>query len=327
MSVTGSLCGPGSHCRAAGMWIYAVKGKGCDGMLSLMVRFHVWLGTVRDRLMEPDESNRALTVLTAVLGWLVSMVAVQYLVVLCVYGVVNATGNTLEGGWFGPLSMLVSAASSVLAFFPLLLLPGVRDALCDRRSSWFRSPSFSDGRVMPWWYIALLSALVAILGFGVVQLGGWLVGLVSGSSGSNEVTGLMGGLTRGLLSGTVRLPWAVVLSLVLMVVVLPFMEEVLFRGVVTRLLLYSGFVHVGSDVQGRVSWLRGVAACVIGGVLFGAVHLITASGAGDMLLVFSCMSLLGTLFGIADWRTESVWVSVGAHVMYNALNVMVMVAW
>ena len=56
--------------------------------IPISIRLKVWGIQTIDRLKTPEEANRILVLLTAILGWLTAMVAVQSLITLCMYQII-----------------------------------------------------------------------------------------------------------------------------------------------------------------------------------------------------------------------------------------------
>ena len=98
-------------------------------------------------------------------------------------------------------------------------------------------------------------------------------------------------------------PAGIAFTVLLLVVVAPFAEEVIYRGVLLSAL---------SD-----RW-NGVAGLAVSTVVFSAVHL--SLGGFVPLLV------AGALFGLLFIKSRSLWVAIAAHSAYNALGVVALFA-
>jgi len=81
------------------------------------------------------------------------------------------------------------------------------------------------------------------------------------------------------------------------VVLAPLAEELLFRG-----LLFPLFIR----------WLNVPLAVFLTSLLFAALHFHAAS--------FMTLFLISIAFSLAYWRTGSLWVPVGMHALFNAVN-------
>lgn len=342
-------------------------------LLNLWVHFRVWLATVYDRLHGTGETQVALAVITALLGWLSCMVAVQTLVLLALASLLLATGHSPNGPWSTNVSVLGSTLSAVLAYFPLLLIPQIRSTFLSNKS-WLALPTmpechgdgkgnpedtrtdaihasaddggdkhdesagnpvavgtdggsrdgltaFDDERIPERWpRVVLVSIATAIVVFLLVQVIGACIRLFIGSTPGNDSTDSLSSSVSMMMHGQ-GAPWAVVLSIIMSVVVMPFMEECLFRGVVTKSLVDSVFAR---DMAGHRTLTRTIIACVIGGMLFAGVHLVGVSSMPDAIVTFLGLGILGSLFGLIDVRYRSVLPSFISHVVYNAIVVVFM---
>jgi membrane protease YdiL (CAAX protease family) len=98
-----------------------------------------------------------------------------------------------------------------------------------------------------------------------------------------------------LLSASVKSPMGLIVVFLLLAVIAPVAEEILFRGVV-----FSGL---------RDSWGEGWAI-VVSSVLFGVIHL--------QPLVMIPTAILGLLLAKVFSMTRSLWASIALHSAYNA---------
>lgn len=326
----------------------------------LSIRLRVWWIQTADRIKSPDEYNRALVILTAVLGWITSSVAVQILITLVMVKILGWTGHKLEGTWFKDLGVLVAAVSGVISYLPLLLLPHLKETLWGPGSWWCRPTTKDDGRradahgdgkrfpafvgssggskdpksrgskstggssvhgggrrPVGWWSVLGWAALAAGVAFLLIQVFGWVAQLATdGKTSSNDASV---GITEILVQwfhGGGSLGWAVCVILFITAFVTPVLEELLFRGVVTRSLLDSSFAR---DAEGRETRMRSSMVCLVGGVLFALTHLIGVGNTFEAWLTLACMTVLGWAFGLLDLRFRSVVPSIVSHVLYNCL--------
>ncbi len=95
----------------------------------------------------------------------------------------------------------------------------------------------------------------------------------------------------------------VITMLVLAVVAAPFVEEIVFRGIVLKSFL------------GRMHW---VAAVILQGVLFGVAHVDPVRGAGNIGLAF-VLGGVGVVLGGAAYLFRRITPSIVAHAMINAI--------
>ena len=89
--------------------------------------------------------------------------------------------------------------------------------------------------------------------------------------------------------------WVIPLMLPPVAIIAPIVEEIVFRGVLYRLLA----VRIGVPV-----------AIVVSGLLFGAIHF-NAMG-------FIPLSALGMYFAYLYQQTGSLWVPIAVHALFNA---------
>lgn len=303
--------------------------------IPISIRLKVWSIQTIDRLKTPEESNRILVLLTAILGWLTAMVAVQSLITLCMYQIIQWTGHKLEGSWFQDLSVLVAALSGVLAYLPLLLLPHLKETLWGPGSWWCRPHLNADEDVKSlgkkarnaadgdgtsaktWWSVVLWAAFAAVVSFLLIQAFGFLTRLITGGDvSSNDSSEGITKILVQLFHGQGALPWAVWVTIFITAFITPVLEEMLFRGVVTKSLLESSFAKTPAGESTR---MRSSMVCLVGGLLFGVTHLIGVASAPEAWLTLSGMTVLGWAFGLLDMKFKSVIPSIVSHVLYNCL--------
>jgi hypothetical protein len=95
----------------------------------------------------------------------------------------------------------------------------------------------------------------------------------------------------------------VVSLLVTAVIAAPFVEEIVFRGVVLR---------------GLLSRMSAVPAVLLQGVLFGLAHIDPVRGTGNVGLV-AILSGVGVAFGIAAYLFRRIGPTIVAHAVFNAV--------
>ena len=96
-------------------------------------------------------------------------------------------------------------------------------------------------------------------------------------------------------------PWQVAAFFALAGLVIPFCEELFYRGIIQTALLRTGSATV---------------AIVCTAVLFGAVHLSLPNGATSA----PALAVLGLALGYAYYRTGSLWAPVLMHALFNLYN-------
>lgn len=141
---------------------------------------------------------------------------------------------------------------------------------------------------------------LAELGFGRTQVARDLgIGTLVGSGAITAVVGVIALAGRYAVSAVRFDPAALARSFVLMVVVAWF-EEVLFRGIVFRLL---------EDAAGSV------VALALSAALFGAIHLTNPHASAVAAIAIALEA--GVLLGAAYIRTRALWLPIGLHFAWN----------
>jgi membrane protease YdiL (CAAX protease family) len=98
-------------------------------------------------------------------------------------------------------------------------------------------------------------------------------------------------------------PLTVYAELAAAVFIAPFCEEVFFRG----------FVFQGLRRRLRVPW-----AVVLSALIFGIAHADPGS--------FPVLFIIGIVLAVVRWRTQSVWPSIGLHLINNLISALSIVA-
>lgn len=105
------------------------------------------------------------------------------------------------------------------------------------------------------------------------------------------------------LAGAYRLtaiaPWTVIISPFFSMIVIGFLEEILFRGIVFRILQ---------------NWLGSWIALLISVVLFALAH---AGNVGATWIAMAAVAAAGLLLSAAYMATQRLWVSIGIHIGWN----------
>lgn len=112
------------------------------------------------------------------------------------------------------------------------------------------------------------------------------------------------------LRGTLNYPLLFMVTALLLVFVVPAMEESLFRGCLQTWL---------KQKLGR-KW-----AIIIASIIFSLFHYSTSQGFDNIELLAS-LFLLGCFLGYVYERQQSLWASIGLHATFNAISVVVITA-
>ena len=153
------------------------------------------------------------------------------------------------------------------------------------------------------WRGVLLGVLIGQLAYWGLQLIAWLISLTGSTVESSETS-----VSLGAVEGPARY-----LVLLFMVPVLvPFVEEVLFRGVVVGALQ-------------RSKWTAPWIAMLISGLSFGTMHIQGFSSLTDIAVII-WTGLMGAAFALTVIKTKSLWVVFIAHGVYNLSSALVMLS-
>ncbi len=174
-----------------------------------------------------------------------------------------------------------------------------------RRSIFQRSHGHPAGAVAS----AMGGAVGLIVAWPLVQVsmlaGSWLSEVLAGA----EVPALAHESLRVLQESSSVMQRAMIAGIA--IVAAPFIEEVLYRGVIQQML--------------RAAGLGPAASIVLCAALFSVMHLgdgaVSAAGAGAAL---PALFLLGVLFGVLFERTGRLTAPFTAHAVFNAVNVLML---
>ena len=199
----------------------------------------------------------------------------------------------------GPWGEVMGAAATILA------IPYVRRAVIPRLRSMTSRPRLA----------AIGSGVVAgPVTLGLVELAGWglrVTGVVgaSGTSSSAETRSVVR-MVRSIDTGDVGMMMLTVLGILAFAVIVPVLEEVVFR------------VGIQGSMTSMASTRRGrVLAVVISAVLFSAAHVVSSMG-WDASLALSTL-LLGLVLGFVQERSGSAWPAVIGHIVYNTMVIVI----
>ena len=126
------------------------------------------------------------------------------------------------------------------------------------------------------------------------------------AAGLGAVTGCVGLSLAGLARQRIRVAenWRVAL---LQVALGPVLEEILFRGYVLRLLLWS--------LKGlRPPWVTSVTAIMVSAAAFGAIHLLRP---GTAAVTVAVIGGVGIVYGYIRMASRSTATAAVAHAVYN----------
>ena len=282
---------------------------------------------------------RKTTVIKTFVLFLVMALLASVLSVFVVVGVMVTKGGMglvigADGGmnpalikWSTMLTMLMTPLCSLLVLLPRktktiiraddglgLGVRGLHGRLGTRSeaSAWLKS--IGIGLAVS---VACMVALQIVGGIGNVvikAMGG------SPTTSSNQTTqDIINAMKASLGNGHAM---EIVLMVLMAGVLGPFVEEVVFRGVIARSLVKSDFL-VGRFGNGR---MRTFLACLVSGLLFGLAHIMSTD------LTFSWMNVLtvlvtwalGTVLSwLAAVKYDSLWPGIFAHVSYNTASLLI----
>lgn len=109
-----------------------------------------------------------------------------------------------------------------------------------------------------------------------------------------------------VIKGSLDKPLALALLILFIVVIVPIIEEIIFRG----------FMQNWLKTYMRSRW-----AILLTGFIFAAFHFSPAQGASNLTIV-SSLFLLGCLLGALLEMKESLWAPIGLHMTFNLMSVL-----
>lgn len=296
---------------------------------------------VNDNAPVDDGLNRMrkTTVIKTFVLFLVMALLASVVSVFIVVGAMIAKGGMrlvigADGGlnpalikWSTMLTMLMTPLCSLLVLLPRktrtviraddglgLGVRGLRGKLGTKTefSAWLKSIG-----------VGLLVMVVIMLALQVVGgIGNAVIKAMGGSPSttSNQTTQeILDSMKASLGNGHAM---EIVLMVLMAGVLGPFVEEVVFRGVIARSLVRSDFL-IGRFGNGR---MRTFLACLVSGLLFGLAHIMSTD------LTFSWMNVLtvlvtwglGTVLSwLAAVKYDSLWPGIFAHVSYNTASLLI----
>lgn len=163
--------------------------------------------------------------------------------------------------------------------------------------------------------------LVGVLAVAALQLVAWAVSLVGVQLESTDTSTSVVSMLEWSMSSSA--PWLFVPALLAAVGVIgPVAEELVFRGVIGRTVVDSGFAR-GRD--GSRSTMQTLAACLVSGLFFGLPHVTGFSVAGLQGAVV--MTLFGALLTwMSSVRSRSLAPAIAAHVTLNTAQLLLALA-
>lgn len=148
------------------------------------------------------------------------------------------------------------------------------------------------------WKHVFLGLGVGVACFILLQLTASLLGLLGVNLESSDTSNSLGNLEG----------WRyVVIFLIFVPLVIPFVEEVLFRGLILGLL---------QKTKLAAPWI----GILTSAVYFGAVHIQGFSSPSDFILV-GFIGIMGAVYAYLVLKTKSLYTSYAAHLSYNGVTV------
>lgn len=276
--------------------------------LRMLARSQVWWGKVIERFKEADEVNRIALVLSGVLALIACMAATQSLGLLVASRIVS-----MKSPQWPMVSIIVSSCMSVLAYLPVILwIPGMMDTL--RTDSWLGKPVWKLGKAKATaLVISVTIALIMVIQF----IGRAFTTVHTGSMKSNAGSFNSGAIIKmALLKPSPLLVTGAIIIIILTVIIAPFCEELLFRGILGKAILDSAFVKNPDGV--KTKW-RQACACIVSGLVFGLMHLVVSASSQQAILTVVSMTVMGTVLTIIDDEAKSIRPSIMIHALYNAI--------
>lgn len=282
--------------------------------LRVLTRLQVWAGKTVERCKEADEAGRAALVLSGVLALIACMAATQSLGLLVASRIVS-----MKSPQWPVISMIVSSCMSVLAYLPVVLwIPGMMRTL--KTDSWLGKPVWKLSKAKT---IALVSGVTIAL-IAVIQLiGHAFTSIYKNGMKSNEGSLNSGAIIKMAMDNPSPLiVTGALIIIILTVIIAPFCEELLFRGILGKTILESAFVTSPDGVKTKP---RRAVACIVSGLVFGLMHLVAAADPQQAMLSVLSMTLMGAVLTAVDDAAKSIRPSIAIHALYNAIVLALMV--
>lgn len=294
--------------------------------IKLYVKATMWARTVAARCKEKDEADRLARIVSVLLGWVLMSYALQAVAALVMTALVKQ--GSLPGGWWRPLSALLSVVASCLSY-PIVIwgVPGLR-GLLSSEDSWLRKPRWGEwcrkmglSRLGAAASTALMGVAGAVACFAAVQCSTMVARLFLG-----DVSIASSGLAETIkaMAGGEPLPTAAgALTLLTTLLLAPALEETAFRGVVARDAVDSVFA---SKPDGSPSRARQAAACVLASLAFGLLHVVSLGGWRESVATVVAMTAMGSVLALEARAAKSIWPSIVSHVLYNVVTLALLLA-
>lgn len=251
----------------------------------------------------------------SIVGWLLYTMATGDLGVAMVQGDDGMVSMAMNSGMLATVtvaSMLATGVSSVVFFYWKWRKRAPEDVGC--------LSTRDSGKTNIGWMV-LIGFLIGGL-FYAAYLGiSWLFMRAGVNVSSSDTGQMVSDMIRDMLhSGS----WVSMVGLVLMVfcvsILSPFGEELVFRGMIGRVLVDSPMLRAGSGAR---SWWQSLLVCLLSGAFFGVVHFTGFGWAGISPVVMT--TLFGALLTwVSSMRTRSLWLAASAHVAFNGLQMVLL---
>jgi membrane protease YdiL (CAAX protease family) len=302
-------------------------------LLMFTVKAKLAIRSMIEKLLSSDEADRWGVILSSVLLWLVCNVALQMGMVFIGGGlwwmIDGVQPPVFTGDGSDPrvkaFLLLMGPLASVLAYIPvLLMIPFIRVKMTS--SPIIKHDDHRNHRRS--WVSWVLVTIFTIIGlFGVMQLIGGLFRWMGWSSNhAHQETTTFVTLIIDLMHGHVIWPFWTIVTIGIVVIVAPILEELLFRVIITGQLRDSVFTN-RYDADGRPYQSQSLTMLmyVVGGLIFASVHLIGSND--NMLLTMVSMTVFGTVLSWLDYDVfRSFKIGCLIHCGYNMLTIGIGVA-
>ena len=282
--------------------------------LRVLTRLQVWAGKTIERCKDADEAGRVALVLSGVLALIACMAATQSLGLLIASRIVS-----MKSPQWPVISMIVSSCMSVLAYLPVVLwIPGMMRTL--RTDSWLGKPVWKLSKAKT----IVLVPSVAVALIAVIQLAGRAFKAVYANGMKSNAGSFDSGaiIKMALDDPSPLLVVSALIIVVLTIIIAPFCEELLFRGIIGKAILESAFVTSPNGVKTRP---RRAVACIVSGLVFGLMHLVAAADPQQAMLSVLSMTLMGAVLTAVDDAARSIRPSIAIHALYNSIVLALMV--
>jgi membrane protease YdiL (CAAX protease family) len=300
-------------------------------MLTSVVKFQLWLSNFKERMQDKTDKSRLLAFFLGLPLFILVSLGGSFLAILLYLTWAAVTGQQLDL----KAGMLFLVIVSEISAFLLFLIPFVKRVAKSNNGLGLgikdfkkRMHSASTGRA--WGKAVGVGVGSGLALFGLAQVVANLVALIPhASSGSqndlmNETTKMLSSAGTDLFTGKAAYPILSAGVVLITVLIGPFLEECLFRGLIGKSLFRSSVGSLTAPGDSGPSRSRVVLCSLASGLVFGVAHAqFTGVFMPDLMSVL-IPTLIGSVFSwIACRKYDSLYPTIIGHVTYNSVAMIV----